>query len=168
MATQAEVASHLDLTQQAVGKMVADGVLPSGVGRGNMDLNECRVAYIRHLRARKAGWSSDAAEEEGLDLVAERARLAKEQADAQSMKNALVRAELVLVGPHTSAILGLIEMTKARLLRVGADVAKTDAQLRIRIDAAVEDALEDLTITRVQETAGGGEDEEAEGEPADA
>jgi hypothetical protein len=167
MATQAEVAEHLDLTQPAVAKLLAAGHLPAAEGRGNLDLEACRVAYIRRLREQAAGRASEGADAEGLDLVAERARLAKEQADAQSMKNARERGELVLAQPYTDAIIGLIEGCKARLARMGASVAKGDAGLRVRIDAAVEDALEELTITRVQESAGGEDDEEAEEGAAD-
>lgn len=162
MATQAEVADHLDLTQQAVAKMLAAGHLPAAEGRGNLDIDACRVAYIRRLREQAAGRASEGSEEEGLDLVAERARLAKEQADAQAMKNARERGELVLAEPYTNAVVGLIEGCKARLARVGASVAKGDAGLRVRIDTAVEDALEELSMTRVQEIAGGDDHEEAE------
>jgi phage terminase Nu1 subunit (DNA packaging protein) len=168
MATQADVADHLDLSQQAVAKLVSAGVLPKAEGRGSLDIEACRVAYIRRLREQAAGRSSEGADEEGLDLVAERARLAKEQADAQAMKNAEARGELVRAGPMTDAILGIIEVSKSRLAKVGAAVAKTDAGLRVKIDAAIEDALEDLSMTRVQEAAGGGEDEEADADTEEA
>lgn len=50
MATQAEVAAHLFITQQAVSKHVASGLFPKGDKRGQLDLDACREAYIRHLR----------------------------------------------------------------------------------------------------------------------
>jgi hypothetical protein len=40
---------HLDVTNQWVGKLVKQGVLPKLVD-GTFDLDRCRVAYIRHLR----------------------------------------------------------------------------------------------------------------------
>jgi phage terminase Nu1 subunit (DNA packaging protein) len=159
MATDAEIAAHLDLSDRSVRDLRQKGVFPTAKKGG---LDDCRVAYIRHLRERAAGRASDGADEEGLDLVEERARLAKEQADAQAMKNARERGELVLAAPYTNAVVGLIEGCKARLARVGASVAKGDAALRVRIDTAVEDALEELSMTRVQEVAGGDDHEEAD------
>lgn len=50
MATQAEVAAHLDLSDRWVRKLLADGVLPGSKGKGGYDLEDCRLAYIRHLR----------------------------------------------------------------------------------------------------------------------
>jgi phage terminase Nu1 subunit (DNA packaging protein) len=65
MATQAEVADHLDLTQQAVAKLLSAGHLPRSEGRGSLDLDACRIAYIRRLREQAAGRASEGAEEEG-------------------------------------------------------------------------------------------------------
>jgi phage terminase Nu1 subunit (DNA packaging protein) len=165
MATDAEIAAHLDISDRSVRELRQRGVFPKA-RKGRLD--ECRVSYIRYLRERAAGRASDEADDEGLDLVAERARLAKEQADAQAMKNARERGELVLAAPYTNAIIGLIEGCKARLARVGASVAKGDAALRVRIDTAVEDALEELSMTRVQEVAGGDDHEEVDVSAEDA
>lgn len=51
MSTQQEIAAHLDLTDRQVRNLLDSGVLPSGP-RGQLDLDGCRVAYIRSLRAR--------------------------------------------------------------------------------------------------------------------
>lgn len=157
MATQAEIAAHLDLTDRTVRDLKKRGVFNAD-GRGQLDLDACRVAYIRHLRERAAGRTSDEAEAEGLDLVAEKARLAKEQADHYAMRNAEKRGELVPVADYTAAVLSVIEMVKAKLLRIPAKVAKTDSRLKGRIADALEDALDELSAARITEERGGADD----------
>lgn len=158
MATQKEVAEHLDLTDRSVRDLKARGVFNADA-RSQMDIDACRVAYIRHLRERAAGRTSDEAEAEGLDLVAEKARLAKEQADHYAMRNAEKRGELVPVADYTAAVLSVIEMVKAKLLRIPAKVAKTDSRLKDRIADALEDALDELSAARIAEERGGGDDD---------
>jgi len=90
MATQREVAEHLDLSQAAVSQLAAAGVIPSppsegnGRRRGGYDVAACRVAYVRHLRGAAAGRATGDGD---LDLVRERARLARAQTIAQERKN---------------------------------------------------------------------------------
>lgn len=86
MASQRDVARHLSLSQQAVSKLVAAGVLPHSSDRGGMDLDRCRGLYIAHLREVAAGRS--AGDPAAPNLVLERARLARAQAVAQERKNA--------------------------------------------------------------------------------
>ncbi|UAK25656.1 hypothetical protein [Sphingomonas nostoxanthinifaciens] len=65
----------------------------------------------------------------------------------------------------TLAVLTVIETSLARLMRVPAIVAKGDESLRQRIETAITVALQDLSATRVEELAGGGDlDEEEPGE----
>ena len=92
MLTQADIATHLDLTQQAVSDLINRKILPRQKGGPVRTLDEFRVAYVRHLRAMAAGRLGD---DGSLDLVNERARLAKEMADSQAMKNAQRRGELI-------------------------------------------------------------------------
>lgn len=163
MATQAEVAAHLDLTDRTVRELKKRGVFNAD-SRSQMDLDACRIAYIRHLRERAAGRASDAEKAEGLDLTAERARLAKEQADHYAMKNAQARGELVEASACTTAMVAVIEMIKAKLLRVPAKVARTDGKLKARIADALEDALDELSVARVLEEAGDDDGEDGDDE----
>ena len=50
MANQQEVGEHLSLTKQYVSNLVSQGILPKGIGRGGMDVDACRKAYIDYLR----------------------------------------------------------------------------------------------------------------------
>lgn len=60
---------------------------------------------------------------EGLDLSAERARLAREQADAQALRNAVLRGELVPAGEMDKALIAICTTVSARLQTVPAKVA---------------------------------------------
>ena len=99
---------------------------------------------------------------DGLDLEAERARLAKEQADGKALDNAERRKELASLPDMTTAVVGVITLAVSRLQQVPALVAKEDLKLRQRIETAINDALEGLSITQVEEAMGGGIDEEEE------
>jgi len=98
--------------------------------------------------------------------MAEKARDAKESADARAMKNAIARGELVPAGALSAAIIGMIDMAKARLLKVPGIVARSDVALSDRIDRAIRDALKDLSATRVETVAG--EEDDGGDEPDDA
>lgn len=156
MATAKEVASHLDVSDRTIRDLQSRGVLPQAA-RGALDLDACRIAYIQHLRERAAGRQGEA-EPGNLDLVHERARLAKEQADRIASRNAIDRGELVAISAVTQAVVSAIELSKARLMRVPAIVAKADSGLKERIATAIEDALEDLSAVRVEAVASEGDD----------
>ena len=163
MATMADVAEHLDVSVETIRLLKKRGVL-SAAARGQMNLDESRVSYLRHLREQAAGRSSDAAQEEGLDLVKERARLANLNADYAEMRNAKERGELAPIAAVSSAVVNLIELSKAQLMKLPARIAGSDARLKVRLQTAIEEALEELTLARVEESTGGqtsdGEEEE--------
>lgn len=151
MATQTEVAAHLDLTQSAVSQLIAARILPASAGRGGLDIDECRVSYVRHLREVAAGRQA-AAKGDGLDLVAERARLAKEQADGLAMKNAITRGQMIpaeaavrVVGESCSTIrthfLAMPSNAAPRLFR-----CKSIAELQEMLMGLVVQALAELSI----------------------
>lgn len=71
------------VTQQAVSDLAARGVLRAG-----QSAQAWLHAYTAHLREQAAGRGADG------ELARERARLAKENADAKAMENAVTRREL--------------------------------------------------------------------------
>ena len=87
MATLAELAKHLDMQVSNLQKLISQGVI-SKQDKGQYNLDQARSEYIHHFRAINQGRMT----KDGLDLQAERARLAKEQADAKEMENAIERA----------------------------------------------------------------------------
>ncbi len=74
------------ITQPAVSDLMKRGVITEGTAGGVWLL-----AYTKHLRDQAAGRGDG-------ELANERARLAREQADAQAMKNAQARREVAPVG----------------------------------------------------------------------
>lgn len=150
--TRAEVAWLLGMSDSWVRDRMQAGEMP----RPGTTADEYVEAFVAY-RLRKFE-QSDA--DGSLDLQAERARLAKEQADEKAMDNAERRRELASLPDMTAAVSGLIILTVARLSQVGANVAKGDNKLRGRIETAINDALEELSVARVEEAMGGGFDEE--------
>lgn len=150
MATQAELAAHLDLSQPSVSNLKNKGVIPAGRGRSGYDLDDCRVAYIRHLREASAG--RDSARPGSLE--AERARLAKEQADEKEMDNAERRKELVSLPDMSGAVIAMIGLVMNRLGQIPAIVARGDNKLRTRVQSALDDALTELSMTTVESAMG--------------
>jgi len=55
LATQKEVASHLDLSDRRVRGLVQSGIFPPSKGPTGYDLDGCRLAYIRYLRGLQSG-----------------------------------------------------------------------------------------------------------------
>jgi phage terminase Nu1 subunit (DNA packaging protein) len=167
--TQIHVAEHLFLSQTQVSQMQTRGLFKIKEG-GGYDLAECRRNYIEYLKAVKKGSMTDIFGENNssvLNLTEQRARDAKASADAREIKNAVARGELVEIEPFTQRIIGMIEETKGRLYRVPAIVAGRDADLRERIQQAIEDVLTEVSETRVMEaTSDGFEDAEEDPEAA--
>lgn len=52
---QSELGEHLDLSAVRIRELARTGVIPRPATRGDWDADACRVAYIRHLRARGRG-----------------------------------------------------------------------------------------------------------------
>lgn len=145
MATQAEVARHLGISQPAVTKLVQAGVFTQS-GRGALDLDRCRVAYLSRLREEAAGRAAAADPDgEDFDLVAERARLAAAQADRIEMQNEETRGALVRVEHVTSVFGKHVSTMRTRLLALPSECAPLVAPLRdpAQINAILTDRLYD-------------------------
>ena len=83
--TQARFGELVGVSQQAVSELARRKIILDGASAG-----EWLLAYCGHLREMAAGRGGDG----GADLVTERARLAREQADKIAMQNAVTRGEL--------------------------------------------------------------------------
>lgn len=90
MLTLAKVAKHLDLGVSSVSHWFAK----QGLDWRSMTIDQVRVAYIRSLREQAAGRSNVDGD---LDLVTERAALAKAQRERVELQNAVTRQELAPV-----------------------------------------------------------------------
>lgn len=138
-----QIAALLGISSRWVGELRAKGDLPAD-----------GASWLENLEAwvllKSGGENGDA-----LRLDLERARLVREQADAKAMDNAERRKELGSIQDMTTAVITVITGAVARLSLVGASVAKGDAKLRERIEGAIDDALEELSLAKVEEQTGG-------------
>jgi phage terminase Nu1 subunit (DNA packaging protein) len=89
--SQADFAEMVGLSEARVSQLAADGVIPRGETAHNMLL-----AYCERMRDMAAGRAGN--EIGGLDLVQERAALAREQRIAQELKNQVSRGEFAPIG----------------------------------------------------------------------
>jgi len=89
--SQAEFAEMVGLSEARVSQLMSEGVMVRGD-----TAHDWLIAYCDRLRDMAAGRASS--EIGGLDLVQERAALAREQRIAQALKNAVARGEFAPVG----------------------------------------------------------------------
>lgn len=95
--TQAELAELVGVSEARISQLVSDGLIERGV-----TLAQQLKTYCAWLREVAAGRSSG--EAGGLDLVQERAALAREQRIAQELKNQIARGEYAPVGLLADAL----------------------------------------------------------------
>jgi len=151
MATVAEAAEHIFLSERRFYELLDKSAIDRA-GAGRYELDVVREQYIEHLRAQAAGRSS---EEGGLSLEGERARLAKEQADAAAMKNAATRHELLPRDEIHQAVTSAFARVKAKLLGLPTKIAprvmglKSTAEVQKKIADGIHEALRELASTEV-------------------
>ena len=96
MASQKDVAEHLDLSVKRVSELIRDGILPSKRGSSPCNLDVCRIAYISYLRKlggyHKRSGSGDIAEEK-TKLTAAQAR--KAELEVEELEARLIPSEAV-------------------------------------------------------------------------
>lgn len=152
MASMTEVAAHLHMDLQTFRKLIDRGVITKQE-RGQYDAEVVRKEYILHIRSVAAG-RFKAGE---LDLQAERARLAKEQADAKEMENAVERGDLVYIEDVAKQIEGQMTKVRTKLLAIPTKYApEVHATATAR---EVQEILEDAITEALNELVGYGKEE---------
>jgi terminase small subunit / prophage DNA-packing protein len=145
VATLHEVAAHLGVTIKYVQDLIANGTLEKR-GRGEYDLDACREAYITRLREAAAGRANSG----DLNLTEERARLAKEQADAKEMENSITRGELVYIDDVAKRVEVALSKVKTKILAIPTKVAPEAAaaddakEVQALIERHIIEALNEL------------------------
>lgn len=145
MASQSEIAHKLGVNLSTFKDYVAKGIIKDRP-RGEYTYEECAREYLAHLREIAAGRMSS----EGLVLQDERARLAKEQADAKEMENMIERGELVYIDKIVSQFERQLLRCKTKLLALPTKVAaEVHASASVKeakeiLDLAMEEALSEL------------------------
>lgn len=147
--TQSEFGKLVGISQPAVSDLISRSILANGQPMGVWLLQ-----YCMHLREVAAGRASSG----DLDLVQERARLAKEQADKVAMLNARARRELAPVYVLEQAlanacrqIAGILEAIPVNLKRRVKNLSAEELEFITReivqarnLAASAEITLEDL------------------------
>lgn len=145
MATIVEIAKHIGVTPKYVQDLINEGVIDRK-DRGTYDINECRDVYIKKLREAAAGRANSG----DLNLTDERARLAKEQADAKEMENAITRGELVYIEDVAKRVEVALSKVKTKILAIPTKVAPEAAaaddakEVQALIERHIIEALNEL------------------------
>ena len=143
MASLSDCAKHLGIDQAVLSRLIKENILDKQ-DRGKYDVDAVRLQYLKHIR-NLAGNNNN-----NLELGAERARLAKEQADAKEMENAVERGDLVYIEKVAKQFEQQLTKARNKLLaaptKVAAEAhaAATVKEVREIIEAAIIEALDEL------------------------
>ena len=156
--TADELAHYIDASPRTVRDLAARGII-ARAERGKYALISSVRAVCEHLREIAAGRAAFVPGE--LDLVAERARLASEQADAAAMKNDVTRRSVVLVADAARAFGEQCARVRTRLLAVPSEQAprlhrcSSAAETQAMLADAIHEALADLSSDEGEDTRTG-------------
>ena len=156
MANQQEVGEHLSLTKQYVSNLVSQGILPKGIGRGGMDVDACRKAYIDYLRQRARLHLKDVPN----DINEEKLRLTKNQADHKEIEVAVLSNKLVHAEDVIDTWQNFIANCRSKLLNIPAKVThqvlglKSYSDVEDLITTEVHDALNELANSGLPKNIG--------------
>ena len=143
MASLDDCANHLGIQQPTLTRLIKEGIIDKQ-DRGKYEVDAVRLQYLKHIR-NLAGNNNN-----NLELGAERARLAKEQADDKEMENAVERGDLVYIEKVARQFEQQLTKARNKLLaaptKVAAEAhaAATVKEVREIIEAAIIEALDEL------------------------
>ena len=143
MASLDDCANHLGIQPPTLTRLIKEGIIDKQ-DRGKYEVDAVRLQYLKHIR-NLAGNNNN-----NLELGAERARLAKEQADAKEMENAVERGDLVYIEKVARQFEQQLTKARNKLLaaptKVAAEAhaAATVKEVREIIEAAIIEALDEL------------------------
>lgn len=146
-----ELAARLGLITRAVRDIAERGIIRRH-GRGKYRAAEATRAYTERLRESAAGRGAGSAAE-GLDLVAERARLARAQAERQELELAVRRQVLVNAEQVKAGFVSMVTTAKTRLLGVPSKAKAHVPTLTVGDIEALEDLIAEA-LTGLADGAG--------------
>ena len=160
MATQKQVADHLNLSERRIRGLITEGVLPRAKGPGNLDLNACRFHYINYLRNQAIeARSQKEAEAEPGTLESERLRLTAAQAEAQELKNEQQKQNLLSIDFVTWTLAKVSDSAAGVLVSLPLNIARkhpeiTTAQIEEikRQTAKSSNEIKEESLKTIQET----------------
>jgi len=119
MATQRELAEHLDLSPKRISELIRDGILPSKMGRSPINIDVCRIAYISYLR-KLGGYNKKSGT---ADIAEEKTRLTKAQADKAELEVSSLEGQLIPAKLVQDTWADLIANVRIRLLGLPSRIA---------------------------------------------
>ena len=146
MASQREVAEHLDLSTKRISELIRDGILPSKMGRSPLNLDVCRIAYISYLR-KLGGYNKRSG---GGDIAEEKTRLTKAQADKAELEVSDLEGQLIPAQLVQDTWTDFVANARAKLLALPSKIAHQVialdkyAEAELLIKENVHDALSEL------------------------
>jgi len=143
-----DLGAYLGVSDRSVRELAARGAIER-TARGRYDLADSVRRYCTHLREVAAGRGGEGAV---LDLTQERARLAREQADAQELKNRTSRGELLPADAVEREWSDILQRVRSALLsitgRVRQQISTMDTAQATILDREIRDALTALADDR--------------------
>lgn len=139
----ADLCALLDISEAALSDLVKRDLAVKR-GRNAYDLEQTVHRVVTHLRGIAAGWGTG---DMAANLTAERARLAKEQADAQALKNAALRGDLIEADAVAREWADVLRQVRARILAVPSRLRQAldlSAAAADQIDRELREALTEL------------------------
>ena len=131
--SQAEFAQIVGISEARVSTLISEGVLVKGDSA-----HSWLLGYCERLRDMAAGRASVG----GLDLVQERAALARSQREAQELKNAVARGEFApiglladVLGEASSAVVDRMDQIEGQLRKACPDLPEDARQVILRMMA---------------------------------
>lgn len=115
--SQAEFAKMVGVSEASISKRMSEGVLTRGASA-----HAWLQSYCEHLRDQAAGRLGESLG--GLDLVQERAALARSQREAQELKNAVARGEYAPIGLLADVLGAAASAVVDRMDQVEGDLRK--------------------------------------------
>lgn len=147
MAVQKEIAEHLDISERQVRNLLKDGVLPSVKGKGGLNTDDCRKAYINYLRGQKTGQVKKPTDDDddaelgdvigGINVPFQDARKKLLDADTREYKLQILRKEYAPIAVLSDAVAQLATQIVSSLNTLPMKLKLADPALKGRsIDAA--------------------------------
>ena len=146
MATQRELAEHLDLSPQSVTDLVRKGVFIIKRGRSPVNIDACRVAYINYLRKAARYTKKDGTG----DIGEEKTRLTRAQADAAELKVSELEGELIPAKLVEDTWTDVAAVIRVQLLALASKIAhlvlasKTYQEVEAIINKEIYETLDEL------------------------
>ncbi len=147
MAIQKEVAEHLYISERQVRNLIAGSILPGSKGKGGLDLDDCRKAYINYLRGQKTGQVKKTPGDDddvelgdligGINVPLQDARKKLLDADTREYRLHILKKEYAPIWILTDAVAQLATQIVASLSTLPMKLKLADPALKGRsIDAA--------------------------------